>query len=182
MARRQANMSPKKRRKKKKKKKRRWLPTFRKRIKTPDGLKYGGVKIWTHFYQDRTKQCANIILGTYRTHCTKWQTVRQTVISQKFEENWKMYHYVSWNDWGWNTHTHTHTHTQNLYKSSLSLKFDIIIIYCWLIAQSTAQGHRRAFHKFKFCTKVEYNTKHAHYIKLKHTNIIQKVVPSVSVS
>ena len=34
----------------------------------------------------------------------------------------------------------------------------IIIIYCWLIkviAQSTAQGHLRAFHKFKFRTQVE---------------------------
>ena len=46
-------------------------------------------------------------------------------------------------------------------------------IYCWLIAQSTAQGHLRAFHKFKFCTQVEYNTKHAHYTNVKH--IIRKV-------
>ena len=58
----------------------------------------------------------------------------------------------------------------------------IIIIYCWLIARSTAQGHLRAFHKLKFRTQVEYNTKHAHYIHIKHTNIIRKVVPSVSLS
>ena len=53
-------------------------------------------------------------------------------------------------------------------------------MYCWLIALSTAQGQLRAFHKFKFCTQVEYNTKHAHYINIKHTNIIRKVVPLVS--
>ena len=46
-----------------------------------------------------------------------------------------------------------------------------VFIYCWLIAQSTAQGHLRAFDKFKFCTQVEYNTKHAHYINVKHANI-----------
>ena len=57
-----------------------------------------------------------------------------------------------------------------------------IIIYCWLIAQSTVQGHLRAFHTFKFRTQVEYNTKHAHDIHEKHTNIIRKVVPSVSLS
>ena len=70
------------------------------------------------------------------------------------------------------THPHTPTHTtqHNLF------------IYCWLIAQSSAQGHLRAFHKFKFRTQVEYNTKHAHYINVKHTNIIRKVVPSVSLS
>ena len=32
----------------------------------------------------------------------------------------------------------------------------VIIIYCWLIAQSTAQSHLGAFHKFKFCKQVEY--------------------------
>ena len=50
-----------------------------------------------------------------------------------------------------------------------------------LLAQSTAQGHLGAFHKCKFSTQVEYNTKHAHYmnVKLKHTNIIRKVIPSV---
>ena len=66
----------------------------------------------------------------------------------------------------------------------------LFIIYCWLvvivivivIAQSTAQGHPRAFHKFTFRTQVEYNTKHAHYINVKHTNIIRKVVPSASLS
>ena len=58
----------------------------------------------------------------------------------------------------------------------------ILFIYCWLIAQSTAQGHLTAFHKFKFHTQVQYNTKHAHYINVKHTNIIQKIVPSVSLS
>ena len=29
-------------------------------------------------------------------------------------------------------------------------------------------------------TQIEYNTKHAHYINVKHTKIIGKVVPSVS--
>ena len=43
-----------------------------------------------------------------------------------------------------------------------------IIIYCWLTAQSTAQGHLRVFHKFKFHTQVDYNTKHAHYTNVKH--------------
>ena len=43
-----------------------------------------------------------------------------------------------------------------------------LFIYCWLIAQSSAQTHLRAFHKFKFRTQVEYNTKHAHYINAKH--------------
>ena len=56
----------------------------------------------------------------------------------------------------------------------------LIIIYCWVTAQSTAQGHLRAFHNFKFRIQVEYNTKHAHYTNVKHTNIIQKVAPSVS--
>ena len=46
-----------------------------------------------------------------------------------------------------------------------------LFIYCWLIAQSTAQGHLGAFHKFKFCTQLEYNTKQAHYINVKHTNM-----------
>ena len=27
-------------------------------------------------------------------------------------------------------------------------------MYCWLIAQSTAQGHLRAFHKFNFAHKL----------------------------
>ena len=54
-----------------------------------------------------------------------------------------------------------------------------LFIYCWLIAQSTAQGHLWAFYKFKFRTHVEYNTKHAHYINVKHTNLIRKEVPSV---
>ena len=56
----------------------------------------------------------------------------------------------------------------------------LLFIYCWLIAQSVAQSHHRAFHKFLFCTQVEYNTKHAHYINVNHTNIIRKLVPSVS--
>ena len=47
---------------------------------------------------------------------------------------------------------------------------------------STAQVHLRAFHKFKFRAPVEHNTKHAHYINVKHTNINQKVVPSGSLS
>ena len=58
----------------------------------------------------------------------------------------------------------------------------IIIMYCWLTAQLTAQGHLRAFHKFKFRTQVGYNTKYAHYIHVNHTNIIRKAVPSVSLS
>ena len=34
----------------------------------------------------------------------------------------------------------------------------IIIIYCWLIAQSTAQGHLRAFHKYKEAEEIHYYT------------------------
>ena len=58
----------------------------------------------------------------------------------------------------------------------------IIIIYCWLIAQSPARGRLRAFSQVKFRTQIEYNTKHAYDIHVKHTNIIRKVVPSVSLS
>ena len=81
----------------------------------------------------------------------------------------------------------THT-TQTLHEQGhVHFKYDktiYLFIYCWLIviAQSTAQGHLRAFHKFKFCIQVKYNTKHAHYINVKHINIIRKVVPSVSLS
>ena len=55
--------------------------------------------------------------------------------------------------------------------------FKFNFICCWLIARSTAQGHLRAVHKFKFRTQVEYNTKHAHDMKAKHTNIIPKGSP-----
>ena len=44
------------------------------------------------------------------------------------------------------------------------------------IAQSTAQGQLRAFHKFQFCTSwIPYKTCTLH----KHTNIIQNLVPLV---
>ena len=58
---------------------------------------------------------------------------------------------------------HTDTYTDFIY---------LLLAYSIHIAQSTTQGH----------TQVEYNTKHAHYINIKHTNIIQKVVPSVLLS
>ena len=72
----------------------------------------------------------------------------------------------------------------NMYTRS-GIRHNIIIYYlllAYVIAQSTAQGHLRAFHKFKFRTQVEHNTKHAHHINAKHTNTIRKVVPSVSLS
>ena len=42
-----------------------------------------------------------------------------------------------------------------------------LLIYCWLIAKSTAQGHLRAFHKFKFHTQIEYKTIQNMHIKHK---------------
>ena len=45
-----------------------------------------------------------------------------------------------------------------------------LFVYWRLIAPPTAQGHLRTF------------TKHAHYINIKHTNIIRKLVPSVLLS
>ena len=49
-------------------------------------------------------------------------------------------------------------------------------------SQVNRSGSPQAFHKFKFRTQVEYNSKHAYYINVKHTDIIRKVVPSVSLS
>ena len=55
-------------------------------------------------------------------------------------------------------HFHFNANRQDYY-------YHLLLAYK-VIAQSTAQGHLRAFHKFKFCTQVEYNTKHAHYINV----------------
>ena len=50
-----------------------------------------------------------------------------------------------------------------------TMLMSIIIFYWRLIAPPTTQGHLRAFHKFKSHTSwLEYNTKHAHYINIKH--------------
>ena len=51
------------------------------------------------------------------------------------------------------------------------IKARVCLFVCWrLIAPPTAQGHLGAF------------TEHAHYTNIKHTNIIQKLVPSVLLS
>ena len=59
-----------------------------------------------------------------------------------------------------------------------------LMIYLFLASSpvNSAQGHLRAFHKFKFRTQIEYSTKHAHYTHAKHTNVIRKLAPSVSLS
>ena len=61
--------------------------------------------------------------------------------------------------------------------------FIYLFIYL-LLAYSPVNrsGHLRAFYKFKFRTQVEYNTKQAHYINVKDTNISRKVVPSVCIA
>ena len=55
-----------------------------------------------------------------------------------------------------------------------------LVLAYTVIAQSTAQGHLRASFTSSNFAQVEYNTKHAHNINVKHTNMIQKLVPSVS--
>ena len=52
-----------------------------------------------------------------------------------------------------------------------------LFIYWRLIAQSTS----RHFTKSNL-TEVKYNTKHAYFTKIKHINIIRKLVPSVLLS
>ena len=54
----------------------------------------------------------------------------------------------------------------------------------FIVGQSISGGSRspQGFSQVKFRTQVENNTKHAHYTNVKHTNVIQKVVPSVSLS
>ena len=51
--------------------------------------------------------------------------------------------------------------TEN-YKNTLLLLLLLLLVFIvgLYIAQSTAQGHRRAFHKFTFRTQVEYKTKY----------------------
>ena len=49
----------------------------------------------------------------------------------------------------------------------------------YVTAQSTAQGHSGLFTSSNLA-QVEYNTKHAHYINVKYTNINRQLVPSVS--
>ena len=56
----------------------------------------------------------------------------------------------------------------------------LFILFYWrFIAQSTAQGHLRAFTSSNLA-RVEYGTKHARFMNVKHTNIIRrKLVLSV---
>ena len=51
-----------------------------------------------------------------------------------------------------------------------------------LKAPSTAQGHLRAVFTGSNLIQVEYNTKHAHFIKVKYINIIRKLVSSALLS
>ena len=59
-------------------------------------------------------------------------------------------------------------------------KIYLLFIYWRLIAQSTAQGHLKAFDNLKFLTK--QNMHIIIYTNIKHINIIRKLVPSALLS
>ena len=68
----------------------------------------------------------------------------------------------------------------NFFSAILQVK--IWFNYLFIEGLEPSQPHRVTSGLFtnSNLAQVEYNTKHAHYINVKHTNIIRKLVPSVS--
>ena len=92
------------------------------------------------------------------------------------------------NHYGYNHAYFENAHTNSSHKSRANQPISqprfVQVLFYLLIVTYSPVNRSGSFHKSNFAHKLNtnYNTKHAYCINVKHTNIVRKVVPLVSLS